>query len=167
MIRFVVQAAAVSSPVAHPPFPPASKQARAWSDGSTSIAFLVRHLSARSAGATGAVLLTLLAGGAPASAKAPGLGCRSGTLLFVDGPLRIVAVPFSGRDGRGNEEYACLGARGKPLGVGSTFVGTGVASGTTPQFVFDGARYLAALQYSDTACAGAALGQRASGVPHR
>jgi hypothetical protein len=96
-----------------------------------------------------AVLLTAAA--APV-ADAARVRCGSGTPMFQHGSLRIfgVAVHYpEDAEWRGYEEYACAGAKARPIEVGSTGTSEGTASGDTPRYVYDGSRYLAREEYSD------------------
>ena len=99
--------------------------------------------------------LQLLAAAALALAlTAPAAGarvaCTSGTTVLVDGRLRIFAIPFHDTIGdRGYEEYACLGAHGRPLGVGSVSASPGTDATDTPAYVLAGGRYLAVASDED------------------
>jgi hypothetical protein len=95
--------------------------------------------------------LALLLGalGSPAEAKRAKLRCDAGVTLFVEGKLRIFGVPYRTPDEHGYEEYACLGAHGRPLSVGDVGADTGVGSGDTPMYAFGGGRYLGTYDVSD------------------
>ena len=95
------------------------------------------------------LVFVLLVLAAPAEAK---VSCDSGSTAFVSGKLRIFGIhfdnpdPFGGRE-FGFDEYACLGASKRPLGVGSKYDNTGTGSDETSVYAFAG-RYLA--DYSQT-----------------
>src|SRR4051794_17188073 len=87
-----------------------------------------------------AFIVLLAAPGAQARVR-----CTSGATMYLDGQLRIFAMPFdpaSQFEGRGYDEYACLGGRGRPLHV-ALDVGGGEGERDTYRYVFAGGRYLA------------------------
>src|SRR4051794_11429529 len=86
-----------------------------------------------------AFIVLLAAPGAQARVR-----CTSGATMYLDGQLRIFAMPFhpvSEFEGRGYDEYACLGGRGRPLHV-ALDVGGGEGERDTYRYVFAGGRYL-------------------------
>ncbi|MEO8688152.1 MAG: hypothetical protein ABI611_08010, partial [Solirubrobacteraceae bacterium] len=100
-------------------------------------------------GAVAALVLLLAAVLAAAEAKRPKLRCSAGLTLYAEGRLRVFGVPFHGGGEWGSDEYACLGARRRPLPVGVVSSNGGTGSLDTLAFAFGGGRYLGSYHTSD------------------
>ena len=96
-----------------------------------------------------AAVVMVLIGIAAKAAEARPPRCDSGTTAFVEGKLRIFGVHYQTPDEWGFDEWACLGGRGRAMGVGSEGSTTGTGSADTPAYAYDGRRYLASYGMTD------------------
>jgi hypothetical protein len=101
------------------------------------------------------VLAALLVAAAGAGAQRARVRCDAGTTVFADGRLRIFAVPYrtpptrSGNRESGHRHYACVGRRGRPVGVGTDGSDAGTFSTSAPAYARGGNRYLGSYRTDD------------------
>jgi hypothetical protein len=91
---------------------------------------------------------------APTAAHAR-VRCGSGATIYQDARLRVFGIHFVDRadpEGpfRGYDEYACARGSRRPTGLGTTGFDAGVNSEDVPEIAFDGSRYLALVNTSDS-----------------
>ena len=101
-----------------------------------------------------AIVTALLVVAVPAALARKPITCKSGNTVYSLGRLRIFSVHFIDRNGPegsyfGDAEYYCFGAR-KPVRLATDGADQGVGSDTTYAYAFDGRRYLAIEQGSDS-----------------
>ena len=96
-----------------------------------------------------AVLPLLTAAPAAAAVPKPPRSCNAGVTGFVDGRLRVFALPWRTRDEWGADHYACARRGARPQAVGFEYSNAGTGTDDTPAYALGGGRYLAAYHYTD------------------